>query len=238
MNEYIVKEHGKRLDAYIATQNMDLTRTAVQRLIEEGNILVNGKKQKVSYKVSIGDIITIEEVKPQEIELKAQEIPMTDAEGNVLKKANGEDRTVSYWQLIALKGAPQLEGDVITSATTEFDNLQGNIISMRMNDKGSNIWANVTGANLGRAIAIVLDNHAYSYPRVNSKIEGGSSQITGDFTPEEANDLANVLKSGRMSAQVNVVSNNVIGPSLGAEAVEQGMLSFVVALVLLMIFMS
>lgn len=170
-------------------------------------------------------------------EVKAQEIPMTDAEGNVLKKANGEDRTVSYWQLIALKGAPQLEGDVITSATTEFDNLQGNIISMRMNDKGSNIWANVTGANLGRAIAIVLDNHAYSYPRVNSKIEGGSSQITGDFTPEEANDLANVLKSGRMSAQVNVVSNNVIGPSLGAEAVEQGMLSFVVALVLLMIFM-
>lgn len=170
-------------------------------------------------------------------EVKAQEIPMTDENGVVLKKANGEDRTTSYWQLIALKGAPQLEGDVITSATSEFDNLQGNVISMRMNDKGSHLWATITGNNLGRAIAIVLDNHVYSYPRVNSKIEGGSSQITGDFSPEEANDLANVLKSGRMSAQVNVISNNVIGPSLGAEAVQQGMLSFVVALVLLMVFM-
>ena len=170
-------------------------------------------------------------------EVKAQEIPMTDANGTVLKKENGEDRTVSYWQLIALKGAPQLEGDVVTSASTEFDNLKGNVISMRMNDKGANLWANVTGANIGRAIAIVLDDHAYSYPRVNTKIEGGSSEITGDFTPEEANDLANVLKSGRMSAQVNVVSNNVIGPSLGAEAVEQGMLSFLVALVLLRVLM-
>jgi len=108
---------------------------------------------------------------------------------------------------------------------------------MRMSDRGAHQWANITGNNIGRAIAIVLDDKVYSAPRVNNRIEGGSSQITGDFTPEEANDLANVLKSGKMSAKVDVVSNNVIGPSLGASAIEQGMLSFVVALVLLMIFM-
>ena len=108
---------------------------------------------------------------------------------------------------------------------------------MRMNDAGAQAWATLTRNNIGRPIAIVLDNNVYSYPNVNNEITGGSSEITGNFTPEEANDLANVLKSGKMSAKVNVVSNNVIGPSLGAEAVQQGFLSFVVALVLLMIFM-
>jgi len=170
-------------------------------------------------------------------EVKAQEQPVTDQQGNPVMKANGQPQVVEYWQLVALKGAPQLEGDVITSASTEFDNLQGNMVNMRMNDKGARLWSNITGSNLGRAIAIVLDNKAYSYPRVNSKIDGGSSQITGNFTPEEANDLVNVLKSGRMTAQVDVVSNNVIGPSLGATAITQGLWSFVAAIVLLMIFM-
>lgn len=170
-------------------------------------------------------------------EVKAQQQKLTDAKGNPQLKPNGEPRTIEYWQLVGLKGSPQLEGDVITSATTEFDNMQGNMVNMRMDDKGARLWSNITGNNLGRAIAIVLDNQAYSYPRVNSKIDGGSSQITGNFTPEEANDLVNVLKSGRMTAQVDVVSNNVIGPSLGATAITQGMWSFVAAIILLMIFM-
>ena len=170
-------------------------------------------------------------------QIKADEVPVTDDKGQVVKKENGENRTTPYWSLIALKGEPVLEGDVVTSASTEYDNMQGNVVSMRMSDRGAHQWANITGNNIGRAIAIVLDDKVYSAPRVNNRIEGGSSQITGNFTPEEANDLANVLKSGKMSAKVDVVSNNVIGPSLGATAIEQGMLSFVVALVLLMIFM-
>ncbi len=170
-------------------------------------------------------------------EVKPVEFPVTDANGNVLKKANGEDRTTPYWQLIALKGEAALEGDAVTSASSEFDNMQGNMVNMRMNDRGAQEWATITRNNIGRPIAIVLDNNVYSFPNVNNEITGGSSQITGNFSPEEANDLANVLKSGKMSSKVDVVSNNVIGPSLGAEAVQQGFLSFIVAIVLLMIFM-
>lgn len=170
-------------------------------------------------------------------EVKATEYPVFDVQGNVMKKANGEDRTTPYWQLVALKGDAALEGDAVTSASSEYDNMRGNTVNMRMNDAGAQAWATLTRNNIGRPIAIVLDNNVYSYPNVNNEITGGSSEITGNFTPEEANDLANVLKSGKMSAKVDVVSNNVIGPSLGAEAVQQGFLSFIVAIILLMIFM-
>ncbi|MDE5975151.1 MAG: protein translocase subunit SecD, partial [Muribaculaceae bacterium] len=158
-------------------------------------------------------------------------------QGNVQKKANGEDRTTPYWQLVALKGEPALQGDAVTSASSEFDKLQGNMVNMTMSDNGAQAWATITRNNIGRPIAIVLDNNVYSFPNVNAEITGGRSQITGHFSPEEANDLANVLKSGKMSAKVDVVSNNVIGPSLGAEAVQQGFLSFIVAIALLMVFM-
>ncbi|MBD5356900.1 MAG: protein translocase subunit SecD [Bacteroides sp.] len=169
--------------------------------------------------------------------VKPIDFPVYDAQGNIMKKANGEDRTTPYYELVALKGEAALEGDAVVSATSEYDNMQGNMVNMRMNDAGAQAWATITRNNIGRPIAIVLDNNVYSFPNVNNEISGGSSQITGNFTPEEANDLANVLKSGKMSAKVEVVSNNVIGPSLGAEAVQQGFISFIVALVLLMIFM-
>ena len=145
-----------------------------------------------------------------------------------------------FFNLVALKanqGRPVLDGSVITDASSEFDNLQGNVVSMTMNDEGARQWARITQQNLNKSIAIVLDDHVYSYPNVNSVIEGGRSQITGNFTVEEAKDLANVLKSGKMVARVNIVSESVIGPSLGKEAIEAGMWSFVVALVLLMAFM-
>ncbi len=170
-------------------------------------------------------------------EVKPVEIPVTDAQGNPVKKNDKEYRTTPYWQLIALKGEAALEGDVVTSASSEYDNMRGNTVNMRMNDRGAREWATLTRNNIGRPIAIVLDNRVYSYPNVNNEITGGSSEITGNFSPEEANDLANVLKSGKMTAQVKVVSNNVIGPSLGAEAIQQGFLSFIVAICLLMIFM-
>ncbi|MDE7347786.1 MAG: protein translocase subunit SecD [Muribaculaceae bacterium] len=170
-------------------------------------------------------------------EVKAVDVPVADAQGNPIPKGNGEYKTTPYWQLIALKGEPALQGDAVTSASSEYDNMRGNTVNMRMNDRGAREWATITRSNIGRPIAIVLDEHVYSFPNVNNEITGGSSEITGNFTPEEANDLANVLKSGKMSAKVDVVSNNVIGPSLGAEAIQQGFISFIVALVLLMIFM-
>jgi SecD/SecF fusion protein len=169
--------------------------------------------------------------------VKPAEFPVTDEKGNVVKKSNGQDQTVAYWELVALKGEAALEGDAVTSASSDYDNMQGNMVNMKMNDRGAQEWASITRNNIGRSIAIVLDNNVYSFPNVNNEITGGSSQITGNFTPEEANDLANVLKSGKMSAKVEVVSNNVIGPSLGAEAIQMGFISFVVAIFLLMVLM-
>lgn len=172
-------------------------------------------------------------------EVKPYEMPVYDEKtGQPRMKSNGQPLTTPMWQLIALKGEPQLEGDVVTGATSEFDKMRGgSVVNMTMNDRGAAEWANVTRNNRGRPVAIVLDNAVYSYPNVNDEITGGRSEISGHFTPEEANDLANVLKSGKMSAKVEVVSNNVIGPTLGAEAVQQGFISFIVAIVLLMIFM-
>ena len=144
------------------------------------------------------------------------------------------------FQLIALRtvnGQPVLNGDVVTRATSEFDNLQGQVVSMTMNDEGARQWSRITGQNIGKAIAIVLDDQVYSFPNVNSQIDGGRSQISGRFTVEEAGDLANVLESGKMVARVNVASESVIGPSLGKESIRKGLISFIVALILLMIFM-
>ncbi len=144
------------------------------------------------------------------------------------------------FQLIALQTVnkqPVLTGDVVTRATSEYDNLQGQVVSMTMNDEGARQWSRITDQNVGKAIAIVLDDQVYSFPNVNQRIDGGRSQISGRFTPEEANDLANVLESGKMVARVNVASESVIGPSLGKESIRKGLISFLVALVLLMIFM-
>ena len=170
-------------------------------------------------------------------EVKATEYPVLDEKGQPKMRDKDTPLTTPYWQLVALKGEAALEGDVVTGASTERDNFKGNTVNMTMSDRGAREWATLTRNNIGRPIAIVLDNAVYSYPNVNSEITGGSSEITGNFTDSEANDLANVLKSGKMSAKVDVISTNVIGPSLGAEAVQQGFISFVVALVLLMIFM-
>ncbi|MDE6556232.1 MAG: protein translocase subunit SecD, partial [Duncaniella sp.] len=153
----------------------------------------------------------------------------------------GQKRNIKVYQLVALKttnGKPALDGDVITAATSDYDAMQGgNYVSMTMKPEAARKWARLTAANIGKQVAIVLDNQVYSAPRVNSVIDGGRSQITGDFTTDEAKDLANVLKSGKMAAKVDIISDTVIGPSLGEQAIKDGMWSFVIALVLLMIFM-
>ena len=150
------------------------------------------------------------------------------------------DEKERFYQLVALKtqnGKPRLGGDVVEDASSDYDNLQGYVVSMTMNGEGTRRWAQITQENLGKAVAIVLDDQVYSYPNVNSVIEGGRSQITGNFTPEEASDLANVLKSGKMAAKVDIVSESVIGPSLGQQAIEAGAWSFVIAIIALMLFM-
>ena len=150
-------------------------------------------------------------------------------------------RNIELYQLVALKtnnGKPALDGSCVIAASSDFDNMQGNVVSMTMNNEGAKQWARVTGANIGNAVAIVLDDKVYSYPNVNTAIEGGRSQITGNFTVEEAQDLANVLKSGKMTAKVDIISDMVIGPSLGEQAIKAGFMSFILSLVLLMIFMG
>ena len=160
------------------------------------------------------------------------------------EKVDGKDVEYKFgYPLYALRtsnGEAALKGNVVTDATTNYDPIRGNEISMRMNAEGSRQWSRITEANANdgnRPIAIVLDDQVYSAPNVNSKIDGGQSSITGNFSIDEANDLANVLKSGEMSAKINIISDMVIGPSLGQQAIDAGITSFVVALVLLMIFM-
>ena len=151
----------------------------------------------------------------------------------------GQEINFGYplYALRATGGKPALDGKAVSDASSDFDNLRGNEVSMRMNPEGARAWARITAANVNRQVAIVLDDQVYSAPNVNQAIEGGQSSITGDFTIDEAKDLANVLKSGKMDAKVHIISDMVIGPSLGAQAIQSGFISFMVALVLLMIFM-
>lgn len=150
-------------------------------------------------------------------------------------------KTASYYTLVALKtnnGKAALSGDVVTAASADFDNQQGgNYVNMTMRPEAGRQWARITAANLQKPVAIVLDDQVYSAPNINSVIEDGRSVITGNFTTDEAKDLANVLKSGKMAAKVDIISDTVIGPSLGQQAIEDGFMSFIIALVLLMIFM-
>ncbi|MEA4904184.1 MAG: protein translocase subunit SecDF, partial [Petrimonas sp.] len=152
------------------------------------------------------------------------------------------DQRETYFELYALRGdgskrGPALEGDVVTNAKAD-QGQQGSAweVSMTMNSAGASRWATITGAEKGKSIAIVLDGYVYSAPTVNDRIEGGRSSISGRFTPEEAGDLENVLKSGKMKAGVRIVQEDVVGPSLGQEAIHDGFVSFVIALIVLFIF--
>lgn len=155
------------------------------------------------------------------------------------------DEKEQYFYLYAIKmtnrdGTPALGGDVVTDANADFVQQAGRSeqqVSMTMNAEGAKAWARLTKENIGKAVAIVLDDMVYSAPNVQVEITGGRSQITGHFTPEEAKDLANVLNSGKMAASVHIVQEDVVGPSLGQEAINSGVISFVLALILLMFYM-
>ena len=157
-------------------------------------------------------------------------------------KASDLDKSGRMFELYAIKsternGRAPLEGDVVTEARNEYDQFNKPCVSMSMNSEGSRRWAALTKKNVGHEIAIVLDGYVYSAPRVNGEITGGNSQITGNFTPELTKDLANVLKSGKMPAPARIVQEDIVGPSLGQESINQGVISFIVALIALMIYM-
>ena len=148
----------------------------------------------------------------------------------------------NVYGLYALKittsdGRAPLEGDVVTTAKDDFDEHGRPRVSMTMNSEGAREWAALTKANVGKAIAIVLDGVVYSAPRVTGEIAGGQSSISGNFTIEDTKDLANTLKSGRMPAPAKIVQEEVVGPTLGAQSIEQGLISFAIAFVLLMLYM-
>ena len=154
----------------------------------------------------------------------------------------GGETKGDIFELYALKitepsGRAPLEGDVITNGKDDFDQMGHPCVSMQMNSDGARRWSQITKQNIGKAVAIVLDDAVYSAPRILTQIDGGNSQITGNFTIEATKDLANTLNSGKMPAPTRIVQEEVVGPSLGAQSIKQGIISFIVAFVLLMVYM-
>ena len=154
----------------------------------------------------------------------------------------GGESKGDIYALYALKitepnGRAPLEGDVITNSKDDFDQMGHPSVSMQMNSDGARRWSQITKQNIGRGVAIVLDDAVYSAPRILTQIDGGNSQITGNFTIEDTKDLANTLNSGKMPAPTRIVQEEVVGPSLGAQSIQQGIISFIVAFVLLMVYM-
>ena len=152
------------------------------------------------------------------------------------------DEANAYYNLVALKaqrdGRASLEGDVITDARADFSQISAYAnVSMSMNAEGAKAWQRITKDNIGKSVAIVLDGYVYSFPTVQNEIAGGNSQITGNFTVEEAKDLANTLKSGKMPAPARIIEESVVGPSLGREAIQSGLWSFALGFVLILLYM-
>lgn len=164
--------------------------------------------------------------------------------GNSPIKDPQSGKETDIYELYAIRGnrnaLPDLGGEVVTSARSEVRNDLGQnrpVVTMTMNDEGARKWARLTGDNIGRNIAIVLDGVVYSAPNVNNEITGGRSEISGAFTVDETTDLANVLNSGRMEASVEIEQESVVGPTLGSESIKAGIISFIIAIILLMIYM-
>ena len=154
----------------------------------------------------------------------------------------GQNTKGDIFALYALKvtepnGRAPLEGDVITSSKDDFDQMGHPSVTMQMNSDGARRWSQITKQNIGRGVAIVLDDAVYSAPRILTQIDGGNSSITGNFTIEDTKDLANTLNSGKMPAPTRIVQEEVVGPSLGAQSIQQGIMSFIIAFVLLMVYM-
>ena len=202
-------------------------------------LVPNGSKSIVAY-ANVRDTAEINKIIYSE---QAKMVLPSDLKLLWSAKPSDMMNSKNIFELHALKvtnanGRAPLEGDVITDAKDEFDQQFGRpIVTMQMNNDGARRWAALTKANVGKAVAIVLDGVVYSAPNVMTEITGGNSQISGNFTIEDTKDLANTLKSGRMPAPARIVQEEVVGPTLGAQSIQQGIMSFIVAFVLLMIYM-
>lgn len=178
----------------------------------------------------------VQDVLPRDVKFRWTVSPQTFG-------SKDQGNAVEYYQLVALKvtnrdGKAPLAGDVIVDARQEYSQTgQGAEVDMTMNPEGAKIWARMTKENVGRSIAVVLDDYVYSFPTVNQEITGGRSQISGNFTVEEAKDLANVLKSGKMPAPAYIAQEDIVGPSLGQEAIDNGMKSFLIAFIVVLLYM-
>ena len=171
---------------------------------------------------------------PAELKLRWGAKPEDFGENNT----NGDIYALYALKITEPNGRAPLEGDVITSSKDDFEPNSGRpCVSMQMNSDGARRWSQITKQNIGKAVAIVLDDAVYTAPRILSQIDGGNSQITGNFTIEDTKDLANTLNSGKMPAPTRIVQEEVVGPSLGAQSIQQGIISFIVAFVLLMVYM-
>jgi SecD/SecF fusion protein len=189
---------------------------------------------------AVNDYMQLPEVKrvfPRDLRLKWTLKPEKQRNKNVT-----EGQNLELYQLIALKvttrdGRAPLEGDVVTDAHEQYEQNGSVGVSMSMNAEGTKEWARLTRENLERSIAIVIDDYVYSFPTVNSEITGGQSSITGNFTPQDAQDLVNVLKSGKMAAPARIIQEDVVGPSLGQEAINNGIVAFIIALIVMMLYL-
>ncbi len=173
------------------------------------------------------------DVLPAELKLRWGAKP----EGDIMSNSRADVFALYALKITEANGRAPLEGDVITGSKDEFDQMGHPCVSMEMNSDGARRWSQITKMNLGKAVAIVLDDAVYSAPRIQTQIDGGRSQITGNFTIEDTKDLANTLNSGKMPAPTRIVQEEVVGPSLGAQSIQQGVISFIVAFVLLCIYM-
>ena len=250
-----VTDHERMEELLKASANLEFfIEQPVQNYSGELNQYNNEVKQRGDSKGLFGHFVG---VNPQGMVLgyaTKNEMPVIDS----LLKAAQEDRKFydvkfawsvkgnpteagEIFELYSMKtdgGEPVLSGDVVREAHMDFDKQAGGTyVSMDMNGDAAARWSSITGQNIGKRIAIVLDDRVYSAPNVQNQISGGRSQITGNFTPDEGKDLANVLKSGKMAGSISIISSTKIGPSLGQQAIKDGMWSFVFALILLMIFM-
>ena len=155
------------------------------------------------------------------------------------KSDKGNIRFLPLYAVKTITGSEKapLEGDAIEEAKQDYDEVGRPAIKMQMNTTGSKAWARLTGKNVGRPIAIALDDIVYTAPNVNGVIEGGNSEISGNFTVEEAQDLSNILKSGKLDAPAKIVAEQVVGPTLGKEAVRGGAMAFIIAFAVIFILM-
>lgn len=246
-----VEENAEIAEATAEEEVTEADTTAVEETEEEtvdteGYSIFNRLIQQVGGNVARGPVVGF--VKKADMESVMADLNSKDVKAafkkdvvfawgfKELKDAPG------YYELIALKaskdGKAALNGEVVTNAQQEFGQTSATAeVTMAMNNIGATQWARITKENVGRAIAIVLDNAVYSYPNVNDEIKGGRSQITGNFTLEEATDLANVLKAGKMTAPAVILSKEVVGPSLGQKAIDAGMYSFIIAFILVLLYM-